>query len=264
MATHMISAAASWQRFPATHFAEPTSAERTPYGLPLADDALRTTLRNNKFSRTLSQESLDAVDRIQHTMSYPEGALILVEGQVPRGVFILCQGRAKLLTTHKDGKTFIVKIAEPGDILGLHSIVSGKPCELTMETLQPSQLAFIGREDFLRFLKEHPDACLHAAQQVAHDCQSAYEVIRSVGLSHSVSEKLARLVLRWAMEGRVSAEGIRLKLSLTHEEIAQLVGTSRETVTRLMGEFKKQRVLELKGSTLLIRNLAALKKLVEF
>jgi CRP/FNR family transcriptional regulator len=131
-----------------------------------------------------------------------------------------------------------------------------------VETLQPSQLAFISAADFLRFIKQHGDACLHVAQQLSNDCQSAYEVIRSIGLSHSVGEKLARLLLQWANDGKMSNGAIRLKLALTQEEIAQLIGTTRETVTRTLGQFKRRRILELTGSTLLILNKIALEKML--
>jgi CRP/FNR family transcriptional regulator len=211
----------------------------------------------------LSDRTLDGLDRIAHVTTYPEGALIFVEGQTPRGVFVLCQGRVKLTSTNREGRTFILRIVEPGEILGLHEIVTDKAHELTVETLQPSQLAFISRNDFLPFLKQHGDLCLHVAQQLSDDCQSAYEVIRSIGLSHSVSEKLARLLLQWSADGQVVAGAIRIKLALTHEEVAQLIGTTRETVTRILGEFKKRRVLESKGATLLIRDKAALERLVQ-
>jgi CRP/FNR family transcriptional regulator len=243
----------------------PSYTERTnaPYGLPVVDNCVTCRLRNSNFSCALSKGSLEGLDRVKHATAYPQGALVFVEGQAPRGVFVLCQGRAKLMATNREGKTFILKIAQPGEILGLHAAVSGKPYELTVETLQPSQLAYIGREDFLRFLKEHGDACLHAAQQLSNDCQSAYDVIRSIGLSHSVSEKLARLLLQWAPDGRVVDGTIRLKLALTHEEMAQLIGTSRETVTRILSQLKKKGVLDLTGSTLIIKNKAALERMLE-
>jgi CRP/FNR family transcriptional regulator len=237
------------------------SAAHSPYGLPIVDSCRTCKLRNESFVCSLSKTSLEALEPIKHATSYPEGALVFVEGQVPRGVYILCQGRVKLMTTNSDGRSFILKIAQAGEILGLHSVVNGKPSELTVETLQPSQLTFIGREDFLRFLREHGDACLRAAQHLSRDCISAYEVIRSIGLSHSASEKLARLLLQWAADGRISDGQVRLKLALTHEEIAQLIGTSRETVTRMLGEFRKKRILDLTGSTLLIHNLAALEQM---
>jgi CRP/FNR family transcriptional regulator len=123
-------------------------------------------------------------------------------------------------------------------------------------------LAFIRRDDFQRFLNEHGDACLRAAEHLDRDCQSAYDVIRSIGLSYSVSEKLARLLLQWSTDGCVVEGEICMKLALTHEKMAQLIGTSRETVTRTLSEFKKQQVLELKGSTLLIKNKRALEGMV--
>jgi CRP/FNR family transcriptional regulator len=147
-------------------------------------------------------------------------------------------------------------------VLGLHATVSGKPYELTAETLQPCQLDFVRRDDFLRFLQNHADACLHAAQHLSQNCQSAYEMIRSLGLSHSVSEKLARLLLEWSTDGENTKDGIRIKVSLTHEEIAQLIGTSRETVTRVLGEFRDKQIAQLRGSTLLIRNKPGLEKLI--
>jgi CRP/FNR family transcriptional regulator, cyclic AMP receptor protein len=247
---------------PFTSYMERSTARHSPYGLPVTDNCMTCKLRNSNFSCALSKPSLEGLDQIKHATAYPEGAMIFVEGQTPRGVYILCQGRAKLMTTNSDGRSLIVKIAEPGDILGLHAVVSGKPYELAVETLQPSQLAFVGREDFLRFLKSHGDACLQAAQQLSHECQSAYDVIRSIGLSHSVSEKMARLLLQWSVDAKLTDGAIRLKLSLTHEEMAQLIGTSRETVTRTLSQFKKQRVLELSGSTLIIRNRAALEQMV--
>src|SRR5581483_1903100 len=243
----------------------PSYSERAnmPYGLPVVDNCVTCPLRHSNFSCALSKGSLEGMDRIKHATAYPQGALVFVEGQAPRGVYVLCQGRAKLMATNRDGKTFILKIAQPGEILSLHAAVSGKAYELTVETLQPSQLAYISREDFLRFLKEHGDACLHAAQQLSNDCQSAYDVIRSIGLSHSVSEKLARLLLQWTADGRVVDGTIRLKLALTHEEVAQLIGTSRETVTRTLSQLKKKGVLEFAGSTLIIRNKAALERMAE-
>jgi CRP/FNR family transcriptional regulator len=240
---------------------EKRMAAHSPYGLPIVDNCVNCKLRGANAICSLAQNSVQDLDNLKHASCYPEGSVVFLEGQDARGVYILCQGRAKLTTTNAEGKSMILKIAEPGTILGLHACISGKPYEVTVETLQPAQLAFIRRDDFLRFLNQHPDACLRAAEHLARDCQSAYEVIRSIGLSHSVSEKLARLLLQWSTDARVVDGTIRLKLALTHEEMAQLIGTSRETVTRTLSEFKKQRVLEVNGSTLVIRNKAALERL---
>ena len=234
----------------------------SPYGLQITENCLICKLRQPGFFCDLPSPTLQALETIKYASAYPQGAVLFVEGQAPRGVYIICSGRVKLSTTSRDGKTLILRIAQAGEVLGLHATVSGKAYELTAETLQPCQLDFIKRDDFLKFLQTHGDACLHAAQHLSQNCQNAYEMIRSLGLSHSVSEKLARLFLEWSSDGETTREGIRIRVALTHEEIAQLIGTSRETVTRILGEFREKRLAQLRGSTLMIQNRAGLERLV--
>jgi CRP/FNR family cyclic AMP-dependent transcriptional regulator len=248
----------------ATGFRYLTDAQvkaNSPYGLPIIEDVRQFELGPDSFFSGLSQSTLEEMNRIKHTSSYPEGAIVLMEGQAARGIYIVCQGRVKLMTTNSEGKTLIVKIAHPGEVLGLQSVVTGSAYELTVETLQPSQLAYIGCDQFLKFLKAHGDACLRATQHLSQDCQSAYDVIRSIGLCHSVPGKLARLLLQWSGDGQMSGGVVRMKMALTHEELAQLIGSSRETVTRILGDFKRRGVVELHGATLLIRDQGALENL---
>ena len=186
----------------------------------------------------------------------------LLKDKLPRGIFMLCQGQAKLSTTPRDGKTFILRIATGGEILGLDAVVTGKPYELTMETMQPSRVAFVNRVDFLRFLKEHGDACLQAAQHISRDCHDAYEVARLIGLSHSVPGRVAKFLLTSATDGLVTNGVVRARLALSHADIAQLVGTSRETIARTLSEFRKKGIVELKASILTIHNKYALEQLV--
>lgn len=235
----------------------------TPYGIQIAENCLLCKLRQTGYFCDLPKSSLEELERVKYASAYPQGAVLFVEGQAPRGVYMICSGRVKLSTTSRDGKTLILRIAQPGEVLGLHATVSGRPYELTGETLQPCQLDFIRRDDFLRLLQHHADACLNAAQHLSQNCQSAYEMIRSLGLSHSVAEKLARLFLEWASDGETTKEGIRIKIALTHEEIAQLIGTSRETVTRVLSEFRQKKLAQLRGSTLMILDKPALEKMVE-
>jgi CRP/FNR family transcriptional regulator len=231
-------------------------------GLNCVESCLSCHLRNRNFFCDLAQDSIEAFNKIKHAALFPEHAAVFVEGQSPCGIFILCQGRAKLSTTSRDGKTLIVRIAEPGEVLGLHAVVTGGPYELTVETMQPCQLNFVGREDMLRFLNEHADASFHAAQHLARDCSDSYGVVRTIGLSHSVSERFARFLLETAADGEVSNGTVRVRLAMTHEEISQLIGTSRETITRLLSEFRRNEMAELRGSMLIIHNHPALKSLV--
>jgi len=228
----------------------------------LSTECLSCHLHPDNFFCALSRVSVDAFDQMKHTTMFPEGATIFMEGQAPRGIYMLCQGKAKLSTASSRGKTFIVRIAQPGELLGLQETVTGKPYELTAETMQPSQLSFLNREDSLRFLREHGDALLHAAQHISRDCQEAYEVIRAIGLSHSAPWKVAKFLLTAATDGRVTNGVVHATLALTHEDIAQLIGTSRETITRVLAEFRKRKIVELRGSTLVIHNKEALERVV--
>ena len=210
----------------------------------------------------LSDTALLALQRIKLTAAYPAGTMIYVQGQPARGLYILCKGRVKLQTTNSDGRTLILKIAQQGEGLGLDSVLTGRPYEMTAEVLQPSQIAFVARDDFMKFMAKHGDACLHFARHLGQECYSAYSLVRSIGLSQSVADRMAKFLLDWSSDGTVSDGLLRVKLALTHQEIAQLIGTSRETVSRILGDFRKRGFIEVNGSTMLLRNKPALEAMV--
>ena len=232
----------------------------SPYGLDIIESCLTCKTRTERLFCDLPAAALQTFESIKYATAYPKGAVLFVEGQAPRGIFVLCKGRVKLSICATDGKTLIVKIADPGEVLGLSATVSGKPYELTAETLDPCQVNFVKREDFLRFLKEHSDACFKVAEQLSEKYNTACHEVRSLGLSHSAGEKLAKLLIELSSKnGEAAKQEPRVKLALTHEEIAQMIGTSRETVTRLFADFKKRQIVQTKGSTLVIRNKTALR-----
>lgn len=232
-------------------------------GLQAIENCQDCELHSEGFFCHLSQASLQALESIMLTNVYPKGAVLFFEGQSPRGVYMLCQGRVKLSICSADGKMMILRIAEPGEMLGLSATVSNLLYKATAETLESCQVNFIKKDDFLRFLRDHGEACFRVAQHLSQNYHTAYVQIRSLGLSHSAMEKLARLLLDWCQGGGTGMEqGIRLKLGLTHEEIARMIGTSRETVSRLFSELKGRDTIHLKGSTLIIRNKAALEAII--
>ena len=139
--------------------------------------------------------------------------------------------------------------------------MSGSPYEVTAETLHPCQVAFVRRDDFLRFVAKHPEAYQGVVKQLSTLYSGACEQLRTVGLSASAPEKLARLLLDWSADGRDTKPGTPIKLPLTHEEIAEFIGSTRETVTRTFSEFKSRQLVTLQGSTLLISNRPALEEI---
>jgi CRP/FNR family cyclic AMP-dependent transcriptional regulator len=236
------------------------------YNFQIIEDCMKCKHREQRLFCNLSREALLQLQNIKATSVYPKGAMLCLEGQAPRGIFVLCTGKAKLSTTSSEGKSMILRIAEPGEVLGLTAAVSGTPYEATIETLEPSQANFIAQADFVRFLQEHPDVGLRVAKQLTHNCKCAYGEIRSLGLSNSVPEKLAKLILQWAehpieMSARKPNE-TSIRVTLTQEEIAQFVGTSRETVSRVLSSFRKKNWLRVKGATWTILDRPQLESLV--
>jgi CRP/FNR family transcriptional regulator, cyclic AMP receptor protein len=234
---------------------------RSPYGLEIIENCVACPHREDRLFCDLPPAAVQRLSVITSASSYPKGATLFVEGQAPRGVFILCDGRVKLSTSSIDGRTLIARISESGELLGLPSTVTGKPYELTADVIEPTQANFILRTDFLDFLREYGEVSLRVAQQLGENYQAAVAEMRSIGLSHSAEKKMARFLLNWCATHGDGKGEIRAKLTLTHEEIGQVIGASRETVTRLFADFKNKQLVEIKGSMLIVRNKAGLETL---
>jgi CRP/FNR family transcriptional regulator, cyclic AMP receptor protein len=225
---------------------------RGPYGMEVVEDCRTCAMRKSGFFCQLQVSALQALNGSKFTSTYPSQAVLFVEGQVPRGVYMLCKGRVKLTMNSSDGRTIIVRICGPGEILGLHGALSGQPYELTAEALQPCQVNFVRREDFLKLLRDHADASAAAMQQMSNGYREICQEVRYLGLSRSASEKVAQFLLESSANAQETTQGKRFSLGLTHEEISQVVGISRETVTRTMTEFKNKCLIATKGSVVVI------------
>ncbi len=234
---------------------------RAPYGLNILDNCLTCPVREEHVFCNLPAAALQKLNEIKSTAVYPKSAMLFIEGQQPRGVFVLCAGKAKLSTSSSEGKTIITKISDAGDVLGLNATISNRPYEVTAEMIEPGQANFIARDALMQFLREHGEVAVRLAEQLSRNYYTAYEEIRTLGLSSSPSEKFAKLLLGWS-NAPGNDNPLQVKLTLTHEEIAEMIGTTRETVSRLFSDFKKRQLLQLKGATLFIRDKGALQKMV--
>jgi CRP/FNR family cyclic AMP-dependent transcriptional regulator len=230
---------------------------KAPYGIEIVEDCAQCKLTNPSFFCGFSQPVLQALNQASHKSTLPSGAILFVEGQSPRGTFILCTGKVNLSTTSREGKILILKTAEAGEALGLSASISGMGYETTAETATPCQLNFVDRKHLLELMEQHPEVGVRSAQSLSRDFQNAYRDIHDLVLTRSSAGKLARLLLSRSPTKNADAE-IRILSSMTHEEIAQRIGSSRETVTRLLSDLKRKHLIRLDGPTMVIRNRTAL------
>lgn len=234
---------------------------RGPYGFEPTEDCQNCNLRAAGFFCQLNPAALKDFNAVRMSATYPGGAVLYLEQQDPRGVFVLCAGEVKLSISSSAGRTLILRIAKPGEILGLMAVLTNTPYEVTAETLHPCQVGYVRREDFLQLLAKHPEMHAGVVKQLTTLYSGACDQLRTVGLSASANEKVARLLLDWAGNAKQTKAGTEIKLPLTHQEIAEFLGTTRETVTRTLSEFKTRNLVTLQGSTLTIANRAALESI---
>ena len=181
---------------------------RTPYGLEIIESCMGCKASQPGFFCHLSPVVLRTVDAGQPPHRDAPGAVLFVEGQTPRGIFIVCSGNVKLSTTSKEGKVLILKQAEAGEVLGLSAVISGTNYEMTAETASPCQLNFIGRQDFMGLLQRESEVGMHAALWLSREFQGAYRDIHDLVLARSSSGKLARLLLSCAPVGMTACGGV--------------------------------------------------------
>ena len=217
-------------------------------------------LRIGTFLKSLSHEMLLELEAVASISSCTPGTMLFVEGQTPQEVFFLLSGHVKLYMNSNEGKRLTVHMAGPGELLGLPSAFTSAPHRASAETLYPSRVASVGCADFLKFLFIHPSASQAAARELGDLCDQTYTRLRTIGVTPSNRAKLARLLLEMSAQGKQTDRGTQIHLALKHGEIAECIGTCRESVTRILRDFQRWQVIELRGSLLTITDMSALEQ----
>jgi CRP/FNR family transcriptional regulator len=140
----------------------------------------------------MSTESIRSFDEIKEQSVLAKGALLFGEGAPSRGVYILCEGRAKLSICSDSGKRLMLRVAGPGEVLGLGACLSGEAYEFTAELLDTAQVVFVKRKELLKFLRENPAICMEVVRRLSDDLHGAYERVRSIGLNRARRARLQR------------------------------------------------------------------------
>jgi CRP/FNR family transcriptional regulator len=223
------------------------------------NQAGQPSYRKGEFFKALPAEVLADLEPLLMPSTYPANIVLFSETQPSSGIYVVLEGEVKLSINSSDGRRLAFHIAKAGEVLGLSSTLTGGDYEMTADTLYPAKIAHISRPVFLKFLASHPEVYPIVIREVSHSFNLACEQLRMVGLSTSVPERLARLLLVWSDEpGQTTDRGARCRLSMTHEEIGEFIGASRETVTRTLSIFKNRHLVAQHGCTITIPSRLAL------
>jgi CRP/FNR family cyclic AMP-dependent transcriptional regulator len=214
--------------------------------------------RTRDFSGQLSPEERIEFESLRTSSYYPPATTLFAEQQVPINVFFLLTGQVKISLNSSAGRRVILGVAGPGETLGLASVFSGSRYDITAETVSQCTIASIASAAFVGFLRQHPSAYVNVARELCLECSQARDQVRRLGLAVTASAKLAQFLLDQCAVASQTESGARLFCALTHTEIGECIGVSRETVSRLFCDFRSRELLESRGSTLIISNRRAL------
>lgn len=219
-------------------------------------------LKGRGFFCSFDDPPLKLFESLKVTRSYPKGSILFTQGQPLSGIYMLCQGSVKFSKYSGKGKAVIIGVAEPGDVIGLGASVSGLVHPATAEVIRTCQVNFIRRNDFVHFLSQYPEAALNAVSQLSRVYHAAQNQISMLALSSSVAERLAMLLVKWARPRINGDRSVRLNMPYKHEEIAEMIGASRETVTRLLKDFRARQLISVESSELHIHDLKRLEAMI--
>ena len=190
------------------------------------------------------------------------GTVLVAEGERPKGVHILRSGRATVSISSSEGRVVMLRMAQPGDVLGLNSVLRNLPYETTVRALEPCRTDFIARADLLEFIQRSEAGAQAVLRVLSRELSEITDRAKSLLLPQTVTGRLAKLLLEWTKANGSDGEGtVQIDRAFTHEEIAQMICSSRETVTRLLATFSKRRIIRITSDSILIFNPLALEKI---
>jgi len=236
---------------------------RPPFQFQVQDDCNTCAWRKQRLFCSVSGTALQQLQSITLLDVYPAGKVLYSEGQPVEGVYILCNGRAKISTTSEHGSAIILKIALAGEALGLDAALGNRPHRERAELLDSCQVRFIPRRKMVAYFLENNQGALKAALQMNLDYDAAREQIRRMGFSSSGTQKLAHLLMVWARQSNGGSAKTSFTVPYTHEELAQMIGSTRETVTRVLTKFRHNNTIEVQGKTFTVTDVRQLADFAE-
>jgi len=192
---------------------------------------------------------------------YPARAEVFHQGESAKFLYIVRQGRLKLSLITPRGRSVAVRFAAPGDLLGLSAVLNHTRHEFAAQTLDASFLICVPRNRFLRLLQSYPALRVFATEALARDHKAILDGFRRLGTGASVRERLALLLMNLLELTRTDHLPVSVRMNWSNKELANMINSSRETVSRIMGQFEREGFIERRGSLVDIRDPVGLKLL---
>jgi len=209
-------------------------------------------LRQIPLFSSLKDEEIEAIYKLSVTKKCPKDAIILLEDEEGDTLFVILKGKVKVTTFSESGKEVIFSILNEGDFFGDMSLLDGKPRSATVISIEESELRLIRRNDFNKLIETHPGIALRVLEELTSRLRKADERIESLALL-DVTGRVAGILLQLADErGKKSERSILIKSRPTHQELANMVGTTRETVTRVLKQLENKKYISMDGKDLTI------------
>lgn len=212
--------------------------------------------------KDLTPEQLDDINYDKTCSTYKRGTVVFQEDHRINGFFCVMSGIVKMYKTGIDGKEQIIRFAKNGDIIGYRSVLSNELACTTARVIEDASICFIPAENLLTLINENPAFAMTLMQLTCKELGEANNYITDIA-QKTVRERLAEILLLLKEKFDLDENQV-LQISLTREELANMVGTATESVIRLLSEFKQDKLIELQGRKIRILNLPGLQKIASF
>ncbi|HOZ30417.1 MAG TPA: Crp/Fnr family transcriptional regulator [Bacteroidales bacterium] len=207
----------------------------------------------------LTPEQLEYLHNTKSCTTVKKGRILYEEGNRISGIFCISKGILKIYKTGVEGKEQIIKFAKPGDVIGYRSVINGEPACTSVKVLEDAVVCHINSQDLYHLLKGNSEFGIELLQVACKELGEANDYITDIA-QKSVRERLAEILLHLKDEFGISAEGI-INISLTREELANIIGTATESVIRLLSEFRNEGLIELQGRKIKLLDMNKIKKI---
>ncbi|MDH4185731.1 MAG: Crp/Fnr family transcriptional regulator [Nitrospira sp.] len=211
-------------------------------------------LRNIRLFDGISPSEMQEMEQITHMEEVKKRQPLYLPGDPSSNVYLLKRGRVKIANTSSNGKEVTFEILEAGEVFGELDVLQEAPRSTSAEALDDALICMIPRKDFDRYLAMHPHVMFKLTKLIGLRLKKIQSRVEDL-VFRDVPARLAHLLLELGKtEGVADTQGIRLKVKLTHQEMANLIGCSRETVSAMMGQFRDDGLIQMEGRVIMIVN----------